>query len=144
MTQETRYLLAIQVLNEAAYDAIRAAKDTTTLPDVNRHLLRSVARITDDIVDAGADMAKTMVTLPYGAPDTLWRADWLPDHHMAEVNIWSGPSTEYIRAEDVKAAICAAVEKERELIAQALDKHANFMGENSYGDMVREMKRKTE
>lgn len=64
MTAEARYLLAIQVLNEAAHDVIRAARDTAALPDVNRHLLRSVARITDDIVDAGANTAKTKVILP--------------------------------------------------------------------------------
>lgn len=30
-------------------------------------------------------------------PDTLYRADWLPNHTMAEINIWRGPSTEYTR-----------------------------------------------
>jgi hypothetical protein len=47
------YIESIKRLNAAAYDALRAARDTTELPMVNRHLLRGVARISDDLVDAG-------------------------------------------------------------------------------------------
>lgn len=52
------YIAAVKALNEAAYAALRAAKDTTALPMINRGLLRKVARITDDLVDAGTDTAK--------------------------------------------------------------------------------------
>jgi hypothetical protein len=58
MTAAEKYIAAVKVLNEAAYAALRAAKDTTELPNVNRHLLRGVARISDDLVDAGTETAK--------------------------------------------------------------------------------------
>ena len=48
----------MKALNEAAYVALRAAKDTDALPMVNRHLLRGIARLSDDLVDAGTDTAK--------------------------------------------------------------------------------------
>jgi hypothetical protein len=55
MDAEQKYIAAIKALNDAAYAAIRAASDTTALPMVNRHLLRGLARVTDDLVDAGVD-----------------------------------------------------------------------------------------
>lgn len=55
---EQAYIAAVKALNEAAYAALRAAKDTDALPMVNRHLLRGIARLSDDLVDAGADTAK--------------------------------------------------------------------------------------
>lgn len=55
---EQAYIAAVKALNFAAYAAMNAAKDTTALPMVNRGLLRKVARITDDLVDAGTDTAK--------------------------------------------------------------------------------------
>lgn len=61
------YEQAIRSLNEAAYAAIRACKDTTMHPDVDRQALRSIARETDRLVDeyafaisaAGADERRT-------------------------------------------------------------------------------------
>ena len=44
---------ALRVLNEAAYAAIRAGKDTTEYPDLNREALRRIARETDNLVDTG-------------------------------------------------------------------------------------------
>ena len=55
--EEQEYTAAIKALNSAAYAALRAAKDTTALPNVNRHLLRGIARMTDDLVDAGLQTA---------------------------------------------------------------------------------------
>jgi hypothetical protein len=59
MTKTQRnYIAAIVGLNSAAYAAIRAARDTTELPMVNRQLLRIMARLSDNFVDAGLDTAK--------------------------------------------------------------------------------------
>ena len=55
---EQIYIDAVKALNFAAYEALRAAKDADALPMVNRHLLRSIARLSDDLVDAGTDTAK--------------------------------------------------------------------------------------
>ena len=54
MTNKT-YEQAIRDLNEAAYAAIRACKDTTRYPMVNRQMLREIATMTDNLVDAGPD-----------------------------------------------------------------------------------------
>lgn len=42
---------ALRALNDAAYAAIRAGKDTTAHPDLNREALRRIARETDRLVD---------------------------------------------------------------------------------------------
>ena len=56
--QEQAYIAAVKALNETAYTALRAAKDTEAMPMVNRHLLRGIARLSDDLVDAGTNTAK--------------------------------------------------------------------------------------
>jgi hypothetical protein len=43
---------ALRALNDAAYAAIRAGKDTTQYPDLNRRALREIARATDRLVDS--------------------------------------------------------------------------------------------
>ncbi|QDP64879.1 MAG: hypothetical protein Unbinned5081contig1001_36 [Prokaryotic dsDNA virus sp.] len=53
MTEQ--YLTAIRKLNETAYEAIRAGKDTTELPDIDRHSLRLIASETDRLVDHGTN-----------------------------------------------------------------------------------------
>jgi hypothetical protein len=55
---EQAYITAIKAMNEAVYAALKAARDTTELPLVNRQMLREIARLTDLIVDAGIDTAK--------------------------------------------------------------------------------------
>lgn len=55
---EQAYLDAIMALNAASYAALRAAKDTTALPNVNRLMLRGVARWCDFLVDAGLETAE--------------------------------------------------------------------------------------
>lgn len=45
---------ALRTLNEAAYAAIRAGSDTTEHPDLDRQLLRDIARATDRLVDDNA------------------------------------------------------------------------------------------
>lgn len=47
------YVEAARKLNEAAYAAIRACKDTTRYPMVNRQMLREIVTMTDKLVDAG-------------------------------------------------------------------------------------------
>ena len=42
---------ALKALNEAAYAAIRAGKDTTEFPMLNREKLRQIARLTDEMVE---------------------------------------------------------------------------------------------
>lgn len=42
---------ALRALNEAAYAAIKAGKDTTAHPALNREALRRIARETDRLVD---------------------------------------------------------------------------------------------
>ena len=49
--QDLTYSEAIRTLNKAAYAAIRAGKDTTDLPDIDRHSLRLIASETDRLVD---------------------------------------------------------------------------------------------
>lgn len=49
------YMTAARALNEAAYAAIRACKDTSRYPMVNRQMLREIAKMTDKLVDAGPD-----------------------------------------------------------------------------------------
>jgi len=53
MTAEEKYLSAIVALNYAAHAAIRAARDTTALPMVNRQRLREIIKLTDQQVDEG-------------------------------------------------------------------------------------------
>ena len=55
---EQTYLTAVKALNAAAYAALRASSDTEAIPLVNRKLLRWVARMSDNLVDAGLDTAK--------------------------------------------------------------------------------------
>lgn len=45
------YAQAIRELNKAAYAAIRAGRDTTLLPSIDRHSLRLIAKETDRLVD---------------------------------------------------------------------------------------------
>jgi hypothetical protein len=49
------YDQAIRALNKAAYAAIRACRDTTDLPNVDRRALRLIASETDRLVDHGSD-----------------------------------------------------------------------------------------
>ncbi len=42
---------ALRDLNQAAYAAIRAGKDTTAYPMLNREKLRKIARLTDEILE---------------------------------------------------------------------------------------------
>lgn len=42
---------ALISLNVAAYTAIRAGKDTTAYPNLNREKLRQIARMTDEMVE---------------------------------------------------------------------------------------------
>lgn len=42
---------ALRDLNNAAHAAIRAGKDTTTYPMLNREKLRVIARLTDEIFE---------------------------------------------------------------------------------------------
>jgi len=57
-TPEQTHLAAVKALNAAAYAALNAASDTYAMPLVNRQLLRWVARMSDNLVDAGLDTAK--------------------------------------------------------------------------------------
>jgi len=57
-TPEQTYLTAVKALNAAAYAALRASSDTEAMPLVNRKLLRDIACLTDNLVDAGLDTAK--------------------------------------------------------------------------------------
>lgn len=42
---------AMRALNQAAYAAIKAGKNTAALPDIDRHSLRLIAGETDRLVD---------------------------------------------------------------------------------------------
>ena len=44
---------ALKALNKATYDAIAAGRDTTRYPNLNRRMLRQIAHMTDNLVDAG-------------------------------------------------------------------------------------------
>jgi len=53
--KQAAYLAAIRALNNAAYAAVKAAKDTTEMPMVNRQALRKIAAMSDRLVDAGLE-----------------------------------------------------------------------------------------
>lgn len=53
MTAPDPFFAALRKLNSAAYAVIRACRDTTECPDVDRQALRQIARMTDDLVDNG-------------------------------------------------------------------------------------------
>ena len=44
-------MTALKMLNEAAHAAIRAGRDTTAYPNLNRQKLRKIARMTDEIFE---------------------------------------------------------------------------------------------
>ena len=48
---ETELMQALRQLNEAAYSAIRAGKDTAQYPMLDRQKLRKIARLTDEIFE---------------------------------------------------------------------------------------------
>ena len=45
---------ALKTLNAAAYAVIRAGRDTTEYPDLDRQTLREICRMTDKLVDDNA------------------------------------------------------------------------------------------
>ena len=45
---------ALKALNEAAYKAIRAGRDTSAYPMLDRQALREICRATDKLVDDNA------------------------------------------------------------------------------------------
>lgn len=45
---------ALRTLNDAAYAALRAGRDTTMHPDLDRRFLREIAAATDKLVDDNA------------------------------------------------------------------------------------------
>lgn len=45
---------ALKALNKAAYAAVRAGRDTTAHPMLDRQALREIARATDNMVDDNA------------------------------------------------------------------------------------------
>ena len=49
---------ALRALNIAAYDAIRAGRDTTLYPDLDRQSLREICAATDKLVDENAEAAE--------------------------------------------------------------------------------------
>lgn len=51
MTQPDNLDTALRALNKAAYDAIRAGKDTTLYPMLDRQTLRKLCTLTDNLVD---------------------------------------------------------------------------------------------
>ena len=77
-------------------------------------------------------------------PDTLYRADWLPNHTMAEINIWRGPSTEYTRTaltilrNDLKIAALVEVAKRQADNMAFLLNHAS-MSNGLYNKFTREL-----
>lgn len=63
---EQAYIEAAKALNAAAYAAIAACKDTTALPNINRHALRSIAQATNVLVDDGVSSdGKWFVSMEY-------------------------------------------------------------------------------
>lgn len=50
---------ALKALNKAAYDAIRAGRDTTAHPMLDRKSLREIAWATDKLVDDNAPSAQS-------------------------------------------------------------------------------------
>ena len=63
MTPAETYTAAIRALNEAAYAAIHACRDTTALPFVDRQALRLIAKETDRLVDQGEESGKHTSTI---------------------------------------------------------------------------------
>ena len=55
MTDRDPLFAALKALNAAAYDAIKAGRDTTRYPDLHRQMLREIAGMTDDLVDCKGD-----------------------------------------------------------------------------------------
>jgi len=53
------YSQAIRALSEAAYAAIRAGKDTSTMPNIDRQSLRLICAETDRLVDHETNSALT-------------------------------------------------------------------------------------
>jgi hypothetical protein len=51
MSRQQTYPEALRALNNAVYDTIRACRDTTQWPDVDRQFLRELATKTDRLVD---------------------------------------------------------------------------------------------
>ena len=49
---------ALRALNSAAYDALRAGRDTVEYPDLDRQSLRQIAAATDKLVDDNAPIWK--------------------------------------------------------------------------------------
>lgn len=60
---------ALKALNKAAYDAIRAGRDTTMHPDLDRQFLREIAWATDKLVD---ENAPTVEAPAAEMPDIPW------------------------------------------------------------------------
>jgi len=54
---------ALWALNEAAYAAMKAGRDTVQYPMLNRQMLRQVAHMTDELVDAGTERTALEVAL---------------------------------------------------------------------------------
>ena len=50
---------ALKALNKAAYAAIKAGRDTTMHPDLDRQSLREIAAATDKLVDDNAPTVET-------------------------------------------------------------------------------------
>ena len=53
MSRHENFTAAIKRLNESAYAALRAAKQLEEYPRINSQILLGVARLSDDIVEAG-------------------------------------------------------------------------------------------
>ena len=53
MDSHDSFTVTTKRLNEAAYAALRAAKQLEGYPRINFQILLGVARLSDDIVDAG-------------------------------------------------------------------------------------------
>ena len=60
--------IALRALNDAAYAAIRAGRDTTAYPMLDRQSLRDIAAATDKLVD---DNAPTMPPPPSAEGEDL-------------------------------------------------------------------------
>lgn len=55
---------SLRALNDAAYAAIRAGRDTTQYPNLDRQSLREIAAATDKLVDDNA----TTIKIPQSEP----------------------------------------------------------------------------
>ena len=51
MSQPDPLLLALRRLNDAVYAALRAGRDTSLYPMLNRQALRDMATVSDNLVD---------------------------------------------------------------------------------------------